>query len=176
MHPGYGFLSERVEFAERLAAAGIKFIGPAPAHLRDFGLKHTARALAAEAGVPMLPGSGLLPDVAAALREAERITYPVMLKSSAGGGGIGMVLCHDAAELAEKFASVARLAVNHFGNAALFLEKYVARARHVEVQIFGDGKGNVVSLGTRIVRSSAATRKWSRKRRHREFRCRRWTL
>jgi urea carboxylase len=149
VHPGYGFLSERVEFAERLAAAGIKFIGPAPAHLRDFGLKHTARALAAEAGVPMLPGSGLLPDVAAALREAERITYPVMLKSSAGGGGIGMVLCHDAAELAEKFASVARLAVNNFGNAALFLEKYVARARHVEVQIFGDGKGHVVSLGTR---------------------------
>ncbi|HVE23627.1 MAG TPA: 5-oxoprolinase/urea amidolyase family protein [Acidocella sp.] len=149
VHPGYGFLSERVEFAERLAAAGLKFIGPAPAHLRDFGLKHTARALAAEAGVPMLPGSGLLPDVAAALREAERITYPVMLKSSAGGGGIGMVLCNDAAELAAKFASVARLAVNNFGNAALFLEKYVARARHVEVQIFGDGKGNVVSLGTR---------------------------
>ena len=149
VHPGYGFLSERVEFAERLEAAGIKFIGPAPAHLRDFGLKHTARALAAKAGVPMLPGSGLLPDEAAALQEAERITYPVMLKSSAGGGGIGMVLCHDAAELAEKFASVARLAVNNFGNAALFLEKYVARARHVEVQIFGDGKGNVVSLGTR---------------------------
>jgi urea carboxylase len=149
VHPGYGFLSERVEFAERLAAAGIKFIGPAPAHLRDFGLKHTARALAAKAGVPMLPGSGLLPDVAAALQEAERITYPVMLKSSAGGGGIGMVLCNDAAELAEKYESVARLAVNNFGNAALFLEKYVARARHVEVQIFGDGKGHVVSLGTR---------------------------
>lgn len=149
VHPGYGFLSERVEFAERLVAAGIKFIGPAPAHLRDFGLKHTARALAAKAGVPMLPGSGLLPDVAAALQEAERITYPVMLKSSAGGGGIGMVLCNDAAELAEKYESVARLAVNNFGNAALFLEKYVARARHVEVQIFGDGKGHVVSLGTR---------------------------
>ena len=149
VHPGYGFLSERVEFAERLMAAGIKFIGPAPAHLRDFGLKHTARALAAKAGVPMLPGSGLLPDVAAALQEAERITYPVMLKSSAGGGGIGMVLCNDAAELAEKYESVARLAVNNFGNAALFLEKYVARARHVEVQIFGDGKGHVVSLGTR---------------------------
>jgi urea carboxylase len=149
VHPGYGFLSERVAFAERLAAEGITFIGPAPRHLRDFGLKHTARELAALAGVPMLPGSGLLPDAQSALREAERITYPVMLKSSAGGGGIGMVLCNDPQELKEKFESIARLAANNFGDSALFLEKYVARARHVEVQIFGDGKGNVVSLGVR---------------------------
>jgi urea carboxylase len=149
VHPGYGFLSERVEFSRRLAEEGIVFVGPGEAHLRDFGLKHTARALAEQAGVPMLPGSGLIGDVAEALREAERITYPVMLKSSAGGGGIGMVLCHDAAELAEKFESIGRLAANNFGNAALFLEKYVSRARHVEVQIFGDGKGNVVALGAR---------------------------
>ena len=149
VHPGYGFLSERVEFAARLAAAGITFIGPAPEHLRDFGLKHTARALAAKAGVPMLPGSGVLPDAAAALRAAAGITYPVMLKSSAGGGGIGMVLCNDADELRQAFETTARLAANNFGNAALFIEKYVARARHVEVQIFGDGKGNVVSLGCR---------------------------
>ncbi|HQT62882.1 MAG: urea carboxylase [Acidocella sp. 20-57-95] len=149
VHPGYGFLSESVVFAERLAAAGIAFIGPQPAHLRDFGLKHTARALAQQAGVPMLPGSGLLHDAQHALAEAARISYPVMLKSSAGGGGIGMVLCHDDAELATKFESIARLAANNFGNAALFLEKYVSAARHIEVQIFGDGKGNVVSLGTR---------------------------
>jgi urea carboxylase len=149
VHPGYGFLSERVEFAERLAAAGIKFIGPAPLHLREFGLKHTARALAEAAGVPMLPGSGLLASADAALVEAERITYPVMLKSSAGGGGIGMVLCHDAAELKDRFESIARLAANNFGNAALFLEKYVSRARHIEVQVFGDGKGGVVALGAR---------------------------
>jgi len=149
VHPGYGFLSERVEFAERLAAAGIAFIGPRPRHLRDFGLKHTARELAQAAGVPMLPGSGLIASAAEALAEAERITYPVMLKSSAGGGGIGMVLCHDAVELAEKFESIARLAANNFGNASLFLEKYVASARHIEVQIFGDGKGGVVSLGAR---------------------------
>jgi urea carboxylase len=149
VHPGYGFLSERVEFAERLAEAGIKFIGPAPAHLRDFGLKHTARELAQKAGVPMLPGSGLIASAAEALTEAERITYPVMLKSSAGGGGIGMVLCHNAEELAEKFESIARLAANNFGNASLFLEKYVSKARHIEVQIFGDGKGGVVSLGAR---------------------------
>jgi len=149
VHPGYGFLSERVEFAERLAAAGIKFIGPSPAHLRDFGLKHTARELAQKAGVPMLPGSGLIGSAAEALTEAARITYPVMLKSSAGGGGIGMVLCHTPEELAEKFEGIARLAANNFGNASLFLEKYVSRARHIEVQIFGDGKGNVVSLGAR---------------------------
>ncbi|MDE2239858.1 MAG: urea carboxylase, partial [Rhodospirillales bacterium] len=149
VHPGYGFLSERVEFAEKLAAAGIKFIGPRPEHLRDFGLKHTARDLAQKAGVPMLPGTGVLATREEALAEASRITYPVMLKSSAGGGGIGMVLCHDDAELADKYDSIARLAANNFGNAALFLEKYVARARHVEVQIFGDGKGGVVALGAR---------------------------
>jgi urea carboxylase len=149
VHPGYGFLSERVEFAERLAAAGIAFIGPRPGHLRDFGLKHTARELAQAAGVPMLPGSGLIASATEALAEAERITYPVMLKSSAGGGGIGMVLCQDAVELEEKFESIARLAANNFGNASLFLEKYVASARHIEVQIFGDGKGGVVSLGAR---------------------------
>ena len=81
VHPGYGFLSERVEFAERLEAAGIRFIGPRPAHLRDFGLKHTARALAKAAGVPMLPGTGVLASREEALAEAARITYPVMLKS-----------------------------------------------------------------------------------------------
>ncbi len=149
VHPGYGFLSERVELAERLAAKGIKFIGPAPMHLRDFGLKHTARALAEKAGVPMLPGTGVLASAAEALEAAERITYPVMLKSSAGGGGIGMVLCYDADELAARYESIARLAASNFGNSALFLEKYVARARHVEVQIFGDGKGGVVALGAR---------------------------
>jgi urea carboxylase len=149
VHPGYGFLSERVEFAERLAAAGLVLIGPGPTHLKDFGLKHTARDLAQKAGVPMLPGSGLIASVAEALTEADRITYPVMLKSSAGGGGIGMVLCHTPAELAEKFESIGRLAANNFGNAALFLEKYVSNARHIEVQIFGDGKGGVVALGAR---------------------------
>jgi urea carboxylase len=149
VHPGYGFLSERVEFAERLAGAGIRFIGPGPRHLREFGLKHTARALAQAAGVPMLPGSGLLDSADMALVEAARITYPVMLKSSAGGGGIGMVLCHDEAALKDRFESIARLAANNFGNAALFLEKYVSKARHIEVQVFGDGKGGVVALGAR---------------------------
>ncbi|MFP5249894.1 MAG: 5-oxoprolinase/urea amidolyase family protein [Acidobacteriota bacterium] len=149
VHPGYGFLSERDEFAERLAAEGITFIGPRPKHLRDFGLKHTARALADLAGVPLLPGTDVLASVDEALQAADRIGYPVMLKSSAGGGGIGMMLCRGPEELGERFSSVSRLATNNFGNAALFLEKYVACARHLEVQIFGDGKGGVVALGVR---------------------------
>lgn len=149
VHPGYGFLSENAGFAERLAAEGISFIGPRPEHLRDFGLKHTARALAEASGVPLLPGSDLLDDVEAALRAAERVGFPVMLKSTAGGGGIGMVLCPDAAALRERYAAVERTAKASFGDARVFLERFVAHARHVEVQVFGDGRGRVVALGER---------------------------
>jgi urea carboxylase len=149
VHPGYGFLSEKPEFAEALAAAGIRFIGPSPDHMRAFGLKHTARALAEAEGVPLLPGSGLLVDIAEAEAEAARIGYPVMLKSTAGGGGIGMQICRDAHDLAVNWASVQRLSGANFGDARVYLEKYVARARHVEVQIFGDGRGGIVALGER---------------------------
>ena len=149
VHPGYGFLSENVAFAEKLAAEGIVFIGPRPEHLSAFGLKHTARDIAQKAGAPLLPGSGILGDVAEALREAERIGYPIMLKSTAGGGGIGMQLCDGPESLREKFESVQRTAQAGFGDARLFLERFVARARHIEVQIFGDGKGRVVALGER---------------------------
>ncbi|MRI55034.1 urea carboxylase [Methylobacterium sp. DB1607] len=149
VHPGYGFLSENVGFAERLASEGIVFIGPRPEHLRAFGLKHTARDLAKASGVPLLPGTDLLPDVEAALSAAEAIGYPVMLKSTAGGGGIGMQLCHSAQELTERFAAVERTARASFGDARVYLERFVARARHVEVQIFGDGQGRVVALGER---------------------------
>ena len=149
VHPGYGFLSENAGFAERLAAEGIVFIGPKLAHLRDFGLKHTARALAAASDVPLLPGSDLLDDVKAALAAAKRIGYPVMLKSTAGGGGIGMVLCPDAATLREKYAAVERTAKASFGDARVYLERFVATARHIEVQVFGDGRGRVVALGER---------------------------
>ncbi|MDI9848831.1 urea carboxylase [Rhodoblastus sp. 17X3] len=149
VHPGYGFLSENVGFAEQLAAEGIAFIGPRPEHLRAFGLKHTAREIAQASGVPLLPGSGLLDNVEQALVEAERISYPVMLKSTAGGGGIGMQLCEGPESLREKFESVQRTARAGFGDARLYLERFVARARHVEVQIFGDGKGRVVALGER---------------------------
>jgi len=149
VHPGYGFLSENVRFATRLADAGITFIGPKPDHLSAFGMKHTARALALAAGVPLLPGSDLLDSVDEAAQEAARIGYPVMLKSTAGGGGIGMQLCADEPSLRAAFESVARTATASFGDARVFLERFVADARHVEVQVFGDGAGRVVALGER---------------------------
>lgn len=149
VHPGYGFLSENADFAESLAEAGIQFIGPRPEHLRDFGLKHTARNLAMTSGVPLLPGSDLLSSVDEALQVASSLRFPVMLKSTAGGGGIGMRLCHDADELGSHFEAVRQLGLNNFGDAGLFVEKFVSRARHIEVQIFGDGTGNVVALGER---------------------------
>jgi urea carboxylase len=149
IHPGYGFLSENPGFAEDCAVAGIAFIGPSPEQMRAFGLKHTARELAEQNRVPLLPGSGLLSDVGHAQAEAARIGYPVMLKSTAGGGGIGMRLIWSADELKEAFESVERLARANFKEAGIFLEKYVEHARHIEVQLFGDGKGNVVALGER---------------------------
>ncbi len=149
VHPGYGFLSENARFAERLADAGITFIGPAPDHLRGFGLKHLARDLAIASGLPLLPGTGVLANVDEALEQAERIGYPVMLKSSAGGGGIGMRLCPGPGALRDWFATVERTARASFGDARVFLERFVPDARHVEVQIFGDGRGRVVALGER---------------------------
>ncbi len=149
IHPGYGFLSENPDFADACAAAGIAFVGPTGEQMRAFGLKHTARELAQQNGVPLLPGSGLLSDVGHAAAEARRIGYPVMLKSTAGGGGIGMRLIWSEDQLAEAFASVDRLARANFKEAGIYLEKYVEKARHIEVQIFGDGKGNVVALGER---------------------------
>ncbi|MBS0986190.1 urea carboxylase [Acetobacter thailandicus] len=149
VHPGYGFLSERAEFAERLALHGIKFMGPRPEHMRAFGLKHTARDLARQNNVPLLPGTDILESADAALKAAAEIGYPVMLKSTAGGGGIGMQICHNEAELQECFAAVSRMGGNNFGDARVFLEKFIACARHVEVQIFGDGRGNILTLGER---------------------------
>ena len=149
IHPGYGFLSENADFAAACAQAGIAFIGPTPQQMRAFGLKHTARELAERNDVPLLPGSGLLTDAGHAHAEAARIGFPVMLKSTAGGGGIGMRLIWSADELVEAFQSVERLALSNFKDAGIFLEKYVQEARHIEVQIFGDGQGKVVALGER---------------------------
>jgi urea carboxylase len=149
VHPGYGFLSENTRFAEAAQAAGITFIGPTCEQIRKFGLKHTARALAKAAGVPLLPGSDVLESLPQALSEAERIGYPVMLKSSAGGGGIGMSLCRSASELSTAYDTVRRLSQNNFGDASVFVERFVERARHIEVQLFGDGRGEVISLGER---------------------------
>lgn len=149
IHPGYGFLSENPDFAEACEAAGIAFIGPTKTQMLAFGLKHTARELAEKAGVPLLPGSRLIDDVGHAGAEAARIGYPVMLKSTAGGGGIGMRLIWSADELAEAYASVDRLARANFKEAGIYLEKYVEAARHIEVQVFGDGHGKVLALGER---------------------------
>lgn len=149
IHPGYGFLSENTEFAARCQKNGITFIGPRPEHITAFGLKHTARALAEQNAIPLAPGSGLLDNEVAAVAEAKRIGYPVMLKSTAGGGGIGMQVCRDDDEMTRAFTSVQRLSKNNFGNAGVFLEKYIANARHIEVQVFGDGKGQVLAIGER---------------------------
>jgi urea carboxylase len=149
IHPGYGFLSENVTFARACAARGIAFIGPRPEHIEAFALKHTARETAKRCGVPLLPGTGLLTDLDHALAQAETLNYPVMLKSSGGGGGIGMRVCTSAEELAEAYESVLRLSKANFGDSGVYLEKYVARARHIEVQIFGDGRGGVLALGER---------------------------
>ncbi len=149
IHPGYGFLSENAAFAEACEAANIAFIGPTPEQLRVFGLKHTARALAKQHGVPMLEGTELLDSLATALIAGEQIGYPVMLKSTAGGGGIGMRVCRTAAELSDCFDTVKRLGQNNFSDAGVFIEKYIQRARHLEVQVFGDGRGDVIALGVR---------------------------
>ncbi|TCM59867.1 urea carboxylase [Acinetobacter calcoaceticus] len=149
IHPGYGFLSENSEFCERCEAQGIAFIGPTAEQMRAFGLKHTARELALRSQVPLLPGSDLLIDLDDALQQAARIGYPVMLKSTAGGGGIGMRLIHTAAELEDAFQSVTYLAQANFKNAGVYVEKFVRLARHIEVQVFGDGLGQVVALGER---------------------------
>jgi len=149
VHPGYGLLSENAGFAELCTTAGVEFVGPTAEQLRVFGLKHSARDQAIKCGVRLVPGTGLLKDCDEALAEAARIGYPVMLKSTAGGGGIGMRRCDDAEVLTAAFASVVRQGSASFGDGGVFLEKFVVNARHIEVQIFGDGKGNVIALGER---------------------------
>ncbi|WP_180155742.1 urea carboxylase [Acinetobacter sp. YH12045] len=149
IHPGYGFLSENAEFCDLCEAQGIVFLGPNSAQMKSFGLKHIAREVAIQANVPLLPGSQLLADEAEALTEAKRIGYPVMLKSTAGGGGIGMRLVWNEEELKDAYSTVSYLAQANFKDAGLYLEKFVQNARHIEVQIFGDGKGQVIALGER---------------------------
>jgi urea carboxylase len=149
IHPGYGFLSENAEFHRRCQQQGLVFIGPTAEQIQAFGLKHQARALALAQQVPLLPGSGILQDQAQALAEAERLGYPVMLKSTAGGGGIGMQVVEHAEQLQQAYASVRALAQNHFQDAGLYLEKYVQHARHIEVQVFGDGQGQLWAFAER---------------------------
>ncbi|MFI5873190.1 5-oxoprolinase/urea amidolyase family protein [Streptomyces sp. NPDC051445] len=149
IHPGYGFLSEDAAFARRCGDAGIVFVGPTPEQLELFGAKHTARAAAEAAGVPLAPGTGLLADLPEALERARLIGYPVMLKATGGGGGIGMSACRSAGELTDAWERVQRVAAASFSSAGVFLERLVEHARHVEVQVFGDGAGRVVTFGDR---------------------------
>ena len=149
IHPGYGFLSENADFVRQCEAAGIAFIGPTAKHMLDFGLKHKAREIAESVGVPLPPGTGLLSDLDSAVSHANVIGYPVMLKSTAGGGGIGMQVCHSEEDLRSSFDKVKKLGGNNFSNDGVFLEKFIARARHIEVQVFGDGYGQVVAIGER---------------------------
>jgi urea carboxylase len=149
IHPGYGFLSENAGFARAVEEAGLVFVGPTPAQLEAFGAKHTARALARAAGVPLMAGSGLLSSADEAVAAAASIGFPVMLKATGGGGGIGLVACFSAAEVAPAFDRVSRLAAANFGTAGVLVERLVRPARHIEVQVFGDGCGVVAVLGDR---------------------------
>ncbi|KAK7961073.1 allophanate hydrolase subunit 2-domain-containing protein [Apiospora saccharicola] len=151
--PGYGFLSENAGFARDVAAAGLHFVGPSPESIEQFGRKHTARGLATRAGVPVVPGStGLLRDADDACRTvAERLPggYPVMLKSTAGGGGMGLQICASESELRAAFETVQSRGETLFHDSGVFLEKYFPAAHHIEVQVFGDGRGRVTALGER---------------------------
>ncbi|BAK77029.1 pyruvate carboxylase [Pseudogulbenkiania sp. NH8B] len=147
IHPGYGFLSENPEFAEACAAAGIAFIGPQPEVMRQLGNKVSARTLAEQAGVPVVPATGALPyELAEAQRMAAAVGYPLMLKASWGGGGRGMRVVENEGELAGAMEVARREAKSAFGNDEVYLEKLVRRAHHVEVQILGDTHGNLVHL------------------------------
>lgn len=159
IHPGYGFLSENAIFVRRCEEEGIAFIGPTDEQMLAFGLKHRARELAEKANVPLLPGSDLLNDINEACESANAIGYPVMLKSTAGGGGIGMYLCHHEADLRDNFDSVRRLGANNFADDSVFLEKFITRARHIEVQIFADGQGQALALGERDCSSQRRNQK-----------------
>ena len=150
VHPGYGFLSERAPFAEAVAAASLEFIGPPPAAIRAMGDKTEARRRMQQAGVPIVPGTTRpLADHVQARPEAARLGYPVLLKAAAGGGGKGMRLIREEAELEAGFEAAASEAVKAFGAGEVYLEKYLDRPRHVEIQILADSFGRVVALGER---------------------------
>lgn len=149
IHPGYGFLSENADFAEMIEAHGIRFIGPKPDMIRKMGDKINARRLAQEAGLSIIPGSGVLHNVEEALSSAEKVGYPVLLKASAGGGGKGMRLARTEKDLPEAFVLAQNEARKAFGNPDLYLERFLTHPRHIEVQILADDFGNVITLGER---------------------------
>lgn len=149
VHPGYGFLSERASFAQLCEDHGLIFVGPKAETIRAVGDKIAARALAAKAGVPMVSGSEQVATLDDALRVAEEITYPVITKASAGGGGRGMLVARTPEDLRAGFDMAAQEAKEAFGDGTLYLERYVEQARHIEVQVLGDGAGGVLHFGER---------------------------
>ena len=150
IHPGYGFLSENANFAEMVEAHGLTFIGPSPEHIRMMGDKIAAKTAMASLGVPLVPGSdGALPDLDEARRVAGRIGYPVLIKAAAGGGGRGMKVARSADELEEAWRVARAEAKAAFGNDEVYMEKYLDRPRHIELQILADAYGNVVHFGER---------------------------
>ena len=150
VHPGYGFLSENAGFAEMVEAHGLAFIGPSPAHIRMMGDKIAAKAAMASLGVPLVPGSaGAVADLAEAREVASRIGYPILIKAAAGGGGRGMRVSADEASLEEAWSQARAEARAAFGNDAVYIEKYLDRPRHIEMQVLADAHGNVVHFGER---------------------------
>ncbi|MDR0810365.1 MAG: acetyl-CoA carboxylase biotin carboxylase subunit [Gemmobacter sp.] len=150
VHPGYGFLSENASFAQALEDHGITFIGPSAEHIRIMGDKITAKETAKGLGIPVVPGSdGGVPDFETALKVAEQIGYPVIIKATAGGGGRGRQVAKSADELEIAFRTARSEAKAAFGNDEVYIEKYLQKPRHIEVQVFGDGKGQAVHLGER---------------------------
>ena len=151
VHPGYGFLAENPDFAEAVEAAGLAWVGPRPQSIRDMGNKARARAMAEDAGVPILPGTGRVnaEDEGELIRAGKRIGFPLLVKAAAGGGGIGMRTVDDPDKLADAAKAASALAAGAFGDPDVFLERFVSRARHVEVQVFGDGAGGAADFGER---------------------------
>ena len=150
VHPGYGFVSENAAFAEALAEAGVAFIGPGPAAIRAMGDKIESKKLADAAGVNTVPGHlGALEDAEAAVKVAEEIGFPVMIKASAGGGGKGMRVAWNAEEAREGFRSAVNEAKSSFGDDRVFIEKFVEEPRHIEIQVLADNHGNTLHLGER---------------------------
>eukprot|EP00941_MAST-03F_sp_MAST-3F-sp1_P002360 g2360.t1 len=149
VHPGYGFVSENPSFPQLCSDNGITFLGPTGHTMEQFGLKDRARETASLAGVAVVPGSGVVKDVESAVTEAEKIGYPLMLKAVSGGGGIGMIKCNSEEDLRSRFEPTVRQALQFFANGDMYLEKFVQKPRHIEVQVFGDGKGKAVHLGER---------------------------
>jgi acetyl-CoA carboxylase, biotin carboxylase subunit len=147
IHPGYGLLSENADFASQVTEAGLKFIGPDALTISEMGDKVGSRSTMKAASVPVVPGTDDGVDtLEEAIRFAKTIGYPIMLKASAGGGGVGMVRCESEQALSQQFDSVKSRAKMYFGNDLVFIEKYITNARHIEVQIFGDDAGNIVHL------------------------------